>query len=384
VATIPCAFPRHPGKFSTRFYSPWSRRPLSFDPDQAAYLEKAGFPSGLGPDWVGACWGETSVDGALAETCGTVADILRDVVGSTLIYPGHGFSSRRSLDDRPFVEAFFKRIASSGFQRLAGTTGGSPEDRQGRAPEDIAVLSRFQVEYAEELLDVLIANYNATPHSALGYRSPLEYLEFLSGRHAIDFRNADPGLVQGLLSYRKRCRVQGGLKEGRRPYVQFEGARYANETLGQRHDLAGTDIWVVHHLEDDARVVQAATAEGLSLGILRAAPAWHRLPHSLAVRRAVQSCLRRRMFAVGAGADAIETFIRFVETQKDRKLPIHPAYLEVRRILVRESEARTGAAVLDAALHRLAVREDPPAPSESAQGGTSHPPLPTRRMAVSD
>jgi hypothetical protein len=132
-----------------RALGPWSRRPLSFDPDQVAYLEKAGFPSGLGPDWVGACWGETSVDGALAETCRPVEAALRDVVGSTLVCPGQGFSSRRSLDDRPFVEAFFKRLASGGFQRLTNTTGGSPTGRRGRSPENIAVLGRFQVEYAE-------------------------------------------------------------------------------------------------------------------------------------------------------------------------------------------------------------------------------------------
>lgn len=96
-------------------------------------------------------------------------------------------------------------------------------------------------------------------------------------------------MVQGLLSHRKRCRVLGGLEEGRRPYVNFEGARYTNEVLGQRHDWAGTRIWVVNHLEDDARVARAATPDGLPLGILRAAPPWHRLPHSLAVRRAIQA-----------------------------------------------------------------------------------------------
>lgn len=318
----------------------WYRRKLAFS--DTAYADGAALPSALSDEFLGVCWDETSVDGALAETCTHVRQVLKDAVGSTLLSPDEGFASRRSKDDRPFVETFFRRLGSAGFQRLTNTTGGKPSGKQGRNPEDVAVTSQFQWEYAEELLDVLIANYNATPHTSLGYRSPLEYLKFIDSSHGTELRYADPSAVEGILSYRKKCRVKGGIKQGRRPYVNFDGARYSNETLGQRFDLVDKFIWVVNHLEDDARIALASTLDGQKLGVVRAQPPWHKLPHSLRVRKAINSGVRSRMLFIASGADAVETFIEFCEAQRDKKLPVHPAYLEVRRILAQQSASNIG------------------------------------------
>ncbi len=327
--------------------SSWSPRKLSFS--DIAYADGAGFPSNVSPKLFRACWNETSVDGALAETCQHVRDSLKNVVGSVLVSPKSGFSSRRSKDDRPFIEAFFKKLGASGFQRISNTTGGKAGGTNGRDPSKVAIKSQFQIEYAEELLDVLIANYNATPHTALGYRSPLQYLDFICSRNDLSLRYADPNSVQALLSYRKRCRVKGGIREGRRPYVNFEGARYTNDILGQRHDLVGSYIWLINHLEDDARVAQASTIDGMSLGILRAAAPWHKLPHSLQVRRAINSCVHQRMLFIASGSDAVEAFLGFCEQQRNHKLPVHPAYLEARRILVQEAELVVGKPMLEVA-----------------------------------
>jgi len=371
--------------------SAWHPRKISFG--DMAYREDAGFPSSLSPQFLRVCWRETSVDGAMAETCKHVKETLRDVVGSELIDPSHGFSSRRSKDDRPFVEAFFKNLASGGFHRMTNTTGSKPADKKGRDPAAVAINSQFQIEYAEELLDVLIANYNATPHTALGNRSPLQYLGFVASRGDLELRYADPNSVQSILSYRKKCIVRGGVAEGRRPYVNFEGARYSGETLAQRHDLVGRYVWVVNHFEDDARVAEASTLDGLSLGILRAAPPWHKLPHSIAVRRAIKSCVRQRMFSIASGADAVEVFLDFSEQQKGRKLPVHPAYLEARRILVQEAELKTGQSMLEVALERC-VRDNTNSTSidssDKSKGirDTKQSPskrcLPARRLAASE
>jgi len=65
---------------------------------------QAGLPSSHNEDYVGLCWEEMSVDGALAETCKTVKTTLANVVGSILLEPASSFSARRSKDDRPFIE----------------------------------------------------------------------------------------------------------------------------------------------------------------------------------------------------------------------------------------------------------------------------------------
>jgi hypothetical protein len=90
-----------------------------------------------------------------------------------------------------------------------------------------------------------------------------------------------------------------------------------------------------------------------AVGTLRAAPPWHRLPHSLAVRRAVQSLESQKRIAT-LGSDAIQTFMTFVEKQPGRKLPVHPAYLEVRRILAEQAKTFEGEGAAQRAMLALA------------------------------
>lgn len=68
----------------------WCRRKIAFS--EAAYTEGAALPSAISDEFLGVCWDETSVDGALAETCTHVRQILKDVVGSTLLSPKAGFA----------------------------------------------------------------------------------------------------------------------------------------------------------------------------------------------------------------------------------------------------------------------------------------------------
>lgn len=330
----------------------WKRPHITFG--DHAYLPNANLPSGVSKKFVGVCWDETSVDGALAETCKHVKQVLKDVVDSKLIEPKNGFSARRSKDDRPFIETFFRKLGVYGFQQLSNTTGGKPKDKGGRNPDEIALTSQFQFEYARELLGVLIANYNATPHKSLGDRSPLAYLEFRSLYPERSLRYADPNSVSDVVSFRKLCLVHGGYEQGRRPFIYFAHGRYTNDTLGQRHDLTGKKIWVITHIEDDVRIVKASTESGQPLGVLQVSAPWNRLPHSMEVRNAVASHISSGKLEVAAGHDAIEAFINFYELHDNKKLPVHPAYLEARRILTEVAEAMTGRSMLDIAKERHA------------------------------
>lgn len=328
----------------------WQPQPITFSKEP--YREGAGLLSSLGEEFVGLCWDETSVDGALAETCERVKGALKDAVGSVLLTPDNSFAKRRSLDDRPFIEAFFRNLAGKGFQRLSNTTGAKAEQKKGRDPEGIAVTSRFQYEYAEELLDVLIANYNATPHRGIGNRTPLAYAKFLFQNGQREWRRSDAVAVESLLSVRKLCRVRGGAKVGRNVYVECQYARYTNEILQNRQDLVGELIWVVHHKENDARIALASTQEGTSLGVLRAAPPWHILPHSLSMRRAIMQAQSIGKFHIPPGGDAMATFINYVESQPGNTLPVHPTYLAARRILAQAADQFVSDALLQAAQER--------------------------------
>ena len=130
---------------------------------------------------------------------------MQEIVGAKIIKPQdeHSFSSRRSKDDRPFIESFFRELASRSMHRLAPTTGSSPKDKKGRNPEQAAVDFQFQLEFAEELLDVILANYNAKPHSGLGFRSPLSQMDFLAKSQHNRIRYADAREVRRMVGLRK-------------------------------------------------------------------------------------------------------------------------------------------------------------------------------------
>lgn len=313
---------------------------------------QAGLPSSHNEDYASLCWDEMSVDGALAETCKTVRVTLANVVGAQLLEPTSSFSVRRSKDDRPFIERFFSVLAAGGVGRISNTTGSAPAGKQGRDPGHIAVTRQFQLPYLEELLAALIANYNATPHASLGHRTPLSLMDFLASQHRLPTRRADPQLVQALLSVRKLCIVKGGYAVGRRPYVNFEGARYSGAAIGDRHDLVGKRIWVINHLEDDARVVMASTQEGAAIGVLLAGPPWHRLPHSLAIRRVIKSMINHRMFTLSSSGDAITLFMEYCERQAGGKLPVHPTYMAIQRVLAQSGARSTQRAGTEPARHR--------------------------------
>ncbi|HEB3528810.1 TPA: hypothetical protein RZC51_000262 [Burkholderia cenocepacia] len=371
--------------------TPWEPKPVTFCDE--AYLPGAGLLSSLGPEYIGLCWDETSVDGALAGTCLQVRGALQDVVGAKLLEPTNSFSKRRSKDDRPFIETFFRNLGGKGFQRLSNTTGSKPEGRKGRDPEAVALTSRFQYEYAEELLDALIANYNVQPHSGIGNRTPLEYAKFLYRHTASALRHVDSTMVDSMFSVRKLCTVRGGASAGRRPYVAFFNATYSNETLGVRHDLVGSKIWVIAHHEDDARTAMGVTMGGAPLGVLRAAPPWNGLPHSVAVRTAICQANRVGKFQIPPGTDPVEALVHYSESQADKKLPVHPAYLAARRILTAAAAQSVGDAMLETALVHANEVVDPPGDSHRDKGraiakpdDTTPPrssmPLPPRRIAA--
>jgi hypothetical protein len=363
-----------------RALTQWHPRELQFS--ATAYVPGAGLPSSRSRRYLGACWNEFSVDGALANICTRVEKSMADVVGARIIKPqdSHSYSSRRSLDDRPFIESFFRRLAEGGFHRLSATTGSSPKDKHGSDPDEAAQASCFQLEYAEELLDTLIANYNATPHSGLGYRSPLDQLDFLTSVPDSATRTADPGEVRRMVGIRKLCTVMGGARTGRRPYFNFSNARYSAEWLCLRTDLIGKSLWLHIENEDDARYASVSTTQGIFLGAVRAAPPWHQTPHTLYMRQAIGALQKRRLLHLTNSCDAVEELVRYAESCTDKKLPPHPAYLQARRILQGHAEALTGQSMV--ALAKDEVTNAAPGGCEPA----AHPSepaivLPPLRMA---
>ncbi len=368
----------------------WQPRELHWS--EHGYAESAALPSGHGAQYIGACWDEFSVDGAMANICARVETQLKEAVGAAVIKPQNpnSFSARRSKDDRPFIESFFKQLAGGGFHRLATTTGSKPADRRGAKPEKVAMEVEFQLEYAEELLDALIANYNARPHSGLGWRSPLQQLDFLTRQRGTLPRQANPDDVKRMVGIRKLCTVKGGVASGRRLHFNFMNASYSAEWLAARLDLAGKNLWLQVEDEDDARFASVSTQRGDILGVVRAAPPWHLSPHTLYMRQAIRALAARRLLHLSTQGDPIEELIRYAEAGKQKKLPAHPAYLEARRVLQRQASTASTSQASDALNTHAAAVSDQPGDSRVGIDGfaatsrstrSSVQPLPPKRKA---
>lgn len=310
--------------------SKWTPRKLVYV--DKGYHPGAGLPSHLGDKYVGLCWDEFSVDGALANICNRVESNLSRVVDARILKPQdpNSFSSRRSLDDRPYIESFFRNFRN--LHKLSASTGSKPSERKGRDPEKAAVESNFQLEYLEELLDVTIANYNSTPHSSLSHRSPLKQLEYLCSRPGVVLRHADAGEVARLLCPRKLCVVHASGKAKTGAFVIFSNASYSSSWLQARPDLVGEEIWVFLENDWDARFATASTQSGVLLGPLKARPPWNHSPHTLYMRSAIRALDAKKIIHLSKNVDPIDVLVQTAESGDDRKLATHPAYLDARRV----------------------------------------------------
>jgi hypothetical protein len=67
--------------------------------------------------------------------------------------------------------------------------------------------------------------------------------------------------------------------------------------------------------------------------------------------------VRNRRFDLANGADAVTVFMDFVESNAKSKLPLHPSYLELKRILVEHADFRSNDTEVEAAKARI---QNPP------------------------
>ena len=312
----------------------WVPRTLSVP--GMTYSSASGFPSSHDQRFIGACWDQFSVDGAMANLALRVADKLEHVVGATsIVLP------RRIPNDRPFVERFFGILEESGFHRLPNTTGNAPDDPRRHHPEQAAVRYTLQVEQLEDLIDVLIANFNGTPHGSIGYRTPLHYLSYLCEAQSCWPRQADAGDVARVLNVFKTVAVRGGTETGRRPYIHCFGVNYSSDVLKFASHWVGQKISIEINVRD-LRTVKAYAPDGAEIGVLRAAPPWHRTPHTLEMRQAVNALVSRKMLHYLEQSDPVMALLEHLESLAQKGKSVPPLYLEARRLLTENISALSG------------------------------------------
>lgn len=290
---------------------PWQPRQLVVP--GLSYPPGSGFPSGI-PELAFARWGEFAFDNAKSNCSKWVWERVRDEIGCVL-NPGPVKTPER----RQFVERFFAALEQNGFQRLPTTTGNSPKDVRRRSPEEKAVKYRVHLEEMLDLLDVLIAQYNAMPTAGLYGRSPLEYLRFALDQNSFFVRQIPESEREAfsLTILQSKATVRGSIKTGERPYVRFMGVRYYSPSLSSSPNMIGQKV-IVECRTRDLRKIKIFTENGDEFGVLDVSQGWAAQQHDMRVRKAILRCIHLGKIRRRGEPDVVEAYIAHKSRESGR------------------------------------------------------------------
>jgi hypothetical protein len=262
---------------------PWTPRVLTIP--NLTYHKDGGMPSQVFEKLQWAFWAELGYDNAKSHLCDWVRAQITLVLNAA-VNPGPVKVPER----RGILEALFRVLEERYLHRMPNTTGSDPKDHRRDNPEKAALRFHISLAHLEELLSVIISNYNGQPNDALSWRSPLEQLRFFieeEGSVILRLRVEERARIN-LLAMQTTRTVRGSIKHGRRPYIQYEDERYTNEVLARSPDLIGTELTLIVNT-DEIRSLRAFLPNGAELGVLCAMGKWSQTPHSLTTRKAANS-----------------------------------------------------------------------------------------------
>ena len=276
-------------------------------------LDSGGYVSSVLPQTRYALWRQIRLDNARAHLSVDCLDLLCNTLGCMV-----DFGPAYTPDDRPFIERYFGTVVLTFSRRLPGAIPpkGQAESQQllnrlrSRQGSDRLVVSAQEL---DELLAMMVWNYNGSAHSNLGGLTPLEAMQrqvLGIGRDPVVLRFLPTPLQRNprLLHEPIDCVVHGRRARGERPHISFMHVRYTSEQLARRGDLLGQMLHV-HVDPHDLRELTAVTQTGEILDPLLASGPWRNQAHSLWLRREFFAAKRRNQLDRAAGDDPIASFV---------------------------------------------------------------------------
>lgn len=284
---------------------PWE--PLKLETPGLKYPENSGIPSGLIKEAEWALWDELYYDNAKANLSRIVKDRAKRIIKCHI-----NAGKSKSPTKRPLVERFFGLLEENGFGRMPNTTGSHPKDTRRKNPEEQAIKYQITLKEIEELTDVLIADYNSTPNEGTSFASPLESMQqkLLKDPYIRQLSPEERDTVAFLCIETNR-QVKGSIKNGRRPYIQYENVRYTNELLLKSPGLIGKKLDLVVNI-DDLRFITAYLPDGSELGKLVGSSYWGKTKHSLAIRKEIYKLKNKKLIHFTLKDDPIQMFEKYL------------------------------------------------------------------------
>ena len=289
--------------------TPW--KPRTFEIPGLHYKEGAGFPSGCIEQYSWARWNEMAYDNAKANLATSTITTLKHTVRCQV-----NAGPVKTPERRGILERWHHTLEENGFHRLPSTTGYDQFDVRRVDPEKAAKQHRIKFDHILELTEVMIANYNATPHSSLGYKTPLETLRYYANQDYALINRIDSSeqVMINRLDYRVTVNVKGNIKEGRRPFIRFLDVIYRNDVLTNSPHLIGQKL-TCYVDTDDLRTMMAYFPDGSELGVLVARGKWGITPHTLKMRKSINSLRKRKVLDYLENDDPIMCYMDYLRSQ---------------------------------------------------------------------
>lgn len=300
------------------------RNKMEFNIPGLKYPDEGGYASLTVPETKWAIWNEFLIDNGKANLANIVGEASKEI--GFKVIPG----IVKMPEVRGIIERFFGLLEENGFHRLPNTTGSNPKDPRRKDPEKSAVRYAMSVLELEEIVEVLIAQYNCSPHSSLSYLSPLEVMEQRINKGMMpDYLSEEKRNEFSIVKIRAIRNVVGNIKKGKRPYIQYEGVRYTNEVLSRSPGLIGSKMSLIVNV-DDLRTVKAFLEDGSGLGLLTGSGKWSLTPHSLRMRKAINSLKIRKLLYFTDSDDPIQIYKRYLMDKSKQKAKAN-RFAEVQR-----------------------------------------------------
>lgn len=271
---------------------PWSKKVMPAA--TLGYAKGAGLPSGVINGCAWRMFDALQFDNAYSHLSSYVQE---RIIGAGL----NEVQTNKPISPRSdaLVERFFKTFEEMSLHQLPMTTGSDPKDARRKNPEKEAVGYQIQLDDLHLIVDIAIANYNATPHESLHGRTPLEFLELQLKTGRCIPRYATGRSVDGLALFERDygVTIRMNSQQGHRPYVKFKGVRYSGAVLEGRADLANMKATFRVNIRDIRRA-QLFLNDGTLLGVIDASSNWMLSAHSIQIRQAINRLVKANKLSV--------------------------------------------------------------------------------------
>ena len=267
------------------------------------YPKEEGFHSLAIPTTEWALFDEIMLDNAMAH-------LAKDVVGqiSEYLKCSLNFGPVATPERRGIIERFFQALETRGYHRLASTTGTGINDPRKKNAEKDAIKYEISSSDIIELTEILIAQYNNTPHENLNGFTPLQIMKQRMERGLIPrFLPTEYRENFTILSFVETRKVRGSVESGRRPYVRYLNVEYRNDVLSKAYSLVGRTLSLKINPED-LRFIEAYYEDGSEFGMLFASGKWVNTKHSLKDRERINQYLYTKKIKLTQFDDPIDIY----------------------------------------------------------------------------